>query len=200
MFYPFLPFINVHARADSIPPFDYLLKEPNLWTALIQHIMSIMPWVIVFFLCPWNLTTSQDWAPLSSCLFSKASTRTNTPGSTRAGQRPCVRAWEVPWKSVELTQNCFSCMKEQEECGWVWERGKSPGGGTDSGLAQTGAYSRDHSASVSSSPLQRLGGEFLWNHTITANITTLWKHNWTDLDRWERAQEGMEFHCWYKER
>lgn len=78
--------------------------------------------------------------------------------------------------------------------------GKSPGGGTDSGLAQTGAYSRDHSASVSSSPLQRLGGEFLWNHTTTVNITTLWKHNWTDLDRWEWAQEGMEFHCWYKER
>lgn len=86
-------------------------------------------------------------------------------------------AWEVPWKSVELTQNCFSCMKEQEECGWVCERGKSPGGGTDSGLAQTGAYSRDHSASLSSLPLQRLGGEFLWNHTITENITTLWKHN-----------------------
>lgn len=90
-------------------------------------------------------------------------------------------------------------MKEQEECGWVWERGKSPGGGTDSGLAQTGAYSRDHSASVSSSPLQRLGGEILWNHTITVNITTLSKHNWTDLDRWEREEEGMGFHCWYKD-
>lgn len=41
------------------------------------------------------------------------------------------------------------------------EKEKSPGGGTDSGLAQTGAYSRDCSASVSSSSLQRLGGEVL---------------------------------------
>lgn len=60
--------------------------------------------------------------------------------------------------------------------------------------------SRDHSALVSSSALQRLGGEALWNHTITASITTLSKHNWADLDRWEREEEGMEFHCWYKER
>lgn len=43
----------------------------------------------------------------------------------------------------------------------VCERGKSPVGGTDSGLAQTGAYSRDRSASFSSSSLQRLGGEVL---------------------------------------
>lgn len=41
------------------------------------------------------------------------------------------------------------------------ERGKNPGGGTSSGLAQTGAYSRDHSALVSSSALQRQGGEAL---------------------------------------
>lgn len=33
--------------------------------------------------------------------------------------------------------------------------------GTDSGLAQSGAYSRDRRASVSSSLLQRLGGEVL---------------------------------------
>lgn len=41
------------------------------------------------------------------------------------------------------------------------ERGKNPGGGTCSGPAQSGAYSRDHSALVSSSALQRLGGEAL---------------------------------------
>lgn len=75
-----------------------------------------------------------------------------------------------------------------------YERGKSPGGGTDSGLAQTGAYSRDRSASFSSLPLQRLGGEVLWNHTITVNITTLSKHNWTELDRWERdRRKGWSF-------
>lgn len=85
-------------------------------------------------------------------------------------------------------------MKEQEECGWVWGRVKSPGSGTDSGLTQTGAYSRDHSASVSSSPLQRLGGEVLWSHTITVNITTLSKHNWTKLDRWEwDRRKGWSF-------
>lgn len=64
-----------------------------------------------------------------------------------------------------------------------YEKGKGPGGGTDSGLAQTGAYSRDRSAPVSSSLHQRLGGEALWNHTITLYITTLSKHNWTELDR-----------------
>lgn len=40
-------------------------------------------------------------------------------------------------------------------------REKSPGDGPDSGLAQTGAYRRDHSALVSSSSLQRQGGEIL---------------------------------------
>lgn len=94
-----------------------------------------------------------------------------------------LTASKVPCKSVELTWICSSCLKEQEECGCVWER---PVGGTHSGLAQTGAYSRDHSASVSSSLLQRQGGEFLWNHAITLNLTTLSKHNWTKLDRWER--------------
>ena len=73
------------------------------------------------------------------------------------------------------------------------ERGSS-GGGTSSGLAQTGAYSRDCSASVSSSPLQRLGGEVLWNHTITVNLTTLSKHNRTEVDRWERdRRKGWSF-------
>lgn len=66
--------------------------------------------------------------------------------------------------------------------------------GPNTGLAQTGAYSRDRSALVSSSPLQRLGGEVLWNHTITVNITTLSKHNWTELDRWERdRRKGWGF-------
>lgn len=153
-----------------------------------------------FFRRPWSLTTSQDWGPLSSCLFSKALTRTNTPRSTRTGERPCVglrSGLKICWADIKLFQlhNGAGRMRTG-----LRERGKNPGGGTCSGPAQSGAYSRDHSALVSSSALQRLGGEALWNHTITANITTLSKHNWADLDRWEREEEGMEFHCWYKER
>lgn len=76
-------------------------------------------------------------------------------------------------------------MKQQEECGRVCEREKScwwdwlrscP----DWGLQQ-GSLSF-----VQLFPLQRLGGEVLWNHTITVNITTLWKHNWPELDSWEQ--------------
>lgn len=59
---------------------------------------------------------------------------------------------------------------------------------------QTEAYSRDRLASISSSLHQRLGGEVLWNHTITVNITTLSKHNFTELDRWERdRRKGLSF-------
>lgn len=45
--------------------------------------------------------------------------------------------------------------------------GRVPVAGLTQVLRRLGAYSRDHSALVRSSPLQRLGGEVLWNHTIT---------------------------------